>query len=110
MTCSGRWWRSVLAVGARRALEQDRGKEVEPPGLKESDRLDAEDGRHQPVPEEVGGDSGNQGDNREDHDGHDADHHSNHQLLEHGMSSYEVLHSGIAMVNHLSMSHPICQG
>jgi len=65
----GTWRRSlVVAAGRLRrrgALEQNPRQEVDAPRLPEGDDLDREDLGHQPVPEEVSGDCGN--------DAHDSD-------------------------------------
>ena len=64
----GTWRRSLVAAGRlrrRRALEQNPRQEVDAPHLPEGDDLDREDLGHQPVPEEVSGDCGN--------DAHDSD-------------------------------------
>src|SRR3989344_3586899 len=64
----GTWRRSSVAAGRLRrrgALEQNPRQEVDAPRLPEGDDLDREDLGHQPVPEEVSGDGGN--------DAHDSD-------------------------------------
>ncbi len=70
----------VVALGREGTLEKNPRQEVDTPRLPERDHLDAEDCRHEPVPQEVCGNCGDQTDDRDDSNRQNSDPNSERQL------------------------------
>jgi len=67
------WSSVVVALGRRGTLEENPRQEVDAPRLPERDHLDAEDCRHEPVPQEVCGNCGDQTDDRDNSNRQNSD-------------------------------------